>query len=229
MRKPGQRFGKIVQQLERRYGQPEPPIAREPLAIIVLDNIAYLADDRKREAAFNTLKSKIGLLATDILSAPQSTLVEITKLGGIHAASRAQRIKESARLVLNEFDGDLSTCLKLPLAKAIKSLKRFPSIGDPGAEKILLFSGTHPILALESNGLRVLLRLGFGEEKKSYSASYRSVRQALSDEAGSDCEFLVKAHQLLRQHGKEICKSNNPACEMCPVAKYCNYYDSRAS
>ena len=37
--------------------------------------------------------------------------------------------------------------------------------GEPGAEKVLLFSGSAPVLALDSNALRVLLRLGFGLPK----------------------------------------------------------------
>ena len=48
--------------------------------------------------------------------------------------------------------------------KARRALKRFPGIADPGADKLLLFAGVTPYLALDSNGLRVLLRLGYGEE-----------------------------------------------------------------
>ena len=55
---------------------------------------------------------------------------------------------------------------------------RQPCSGDPGAEKILLFSRTHSILALDSNGLRVLRRLGYGEERKSYASTYRSAQEA---------------------------------------------------
>jgi hypothetical protein len=45
-------------------------------------------------------------------------------------------------------------------------LKRFPGIGDPGAEKILLFIHSYPVMALDSNGTRVLCRVGFSEEQK---------------------------------------------------------------
>src|SRR4029077_15984410 len=118
--------------------------------------------------------------------------------------------------VLNDFGGSLDQALTLPFAKARKALQGFPAIGAPGAEKILLFTKTYPVLALESNGLRVLLRLGFGEERKNYSASYASVQTALQDEIGNDCGFLISAHQLLRRHGKELCRRSNPACDACP-------------
>ena len=125
---------------------------------------------------------------------------------------------------MQEFEGDFDRVLEQPLAKAKKSLKKFPGIGDPGAEKILLFSRTHPILALDSNGLRVLLRLGYGEERKSYASTYRSVQEAVEGESKKDFDWLIAAHQLLRRHGQELCKMNAPICPPCPLKKYCVYY-----
>jgi len=221
-----QRFKKIINKLKAHYGQPKPPQTGDPFELILLENIAYLANDTRREAAFEELRNSIGLRPVDILAAPLEKLISVTRLGGVHAEKRAQRLKESAQIVFNDFSGDLRTTLKLPFPQALKALKQFPSIAEPGAEKILLFTKTFPVLALESNGLRVLLRVGFGEEKKNYSASYKSVRQGLQDQLGDDCEFLIGAHLLLRRHGKTICKTNRPLCESCPIASLCDYYQS---
>lgn len=219
-------FKKIISKLNAHYGQPKPSQTCDPFELILLENIAYLADDARREAAYKELRNSIGLRPVDILAASLENLISVARLGGIHAEQRAYRIKESAQIVLNDFSGDLTTALKLPVPQALKALKQFPSIGDPGAEKILLFTKTSPIPALESNGLRVLLRLGFGEEKKNYSASYKSVRLALEDQAEDDCDFLITAHQLLRRHGKELCKTARPMCSSCPVRRFCSYYNS---
>ena len=215
----------IITRLESHYGRPTPPPISDPLHLILWENIGYLVDDDRRRTAFEALCKHVGLRATDILSAPTEQLVKVTRLGGIHPELRAQRLKESAQIVLNDFQGDLHSALKLPLPQAIKELKKFPSIGDPGAEKILLFTKTYPVLALESNGLRVLLRLGFGKENKNYSTSYASVREALKDQAGEDCDFLIRAHLLLRLHGRETCKNNNPACTRCPLRDNCRHYE----
>lgn len=222
-------LAKIVSALESHYGPPKPPKVSDPLHLIVWESIGYLVDDERRESAFAALRKQVGLKPTDILSAPIEQLVQVTKLGGIHPELRAQRLKEIAHIVLNDFAGDLKSALKLPLRQATKAFKKFPSIGGPGAEKILLFTKTFPVLALESNGLRVLLRLGFGEEHKNYSTSYASVQDALKDQIGSDCDFLIRAHQLLRRHGKELCRTNKPLCGACPVNKNCRYYQTRSS
>src|SRR5262249_44624403 len=132
-------------------------------------------------------------------------------------------------IAAEDFGGNLKPILRLPLTEAKKALRKFPSIGEPGAEKILLFAGSHPVLALDSNGLRVVLRLGFGKEEKSYAKSYRSVQDALAPGLPLDTAFLTEAHQLLRRHGQELCKTSHPKCEACPLNEQCAYYRSHSA
>ena len=218
------KFSRVVAKLRKHYGAPPTPKTTDPLGLIIHENIAYLTTEEKRDAAFDTLRRKVGLKPTKILAAAEDDLIRIARLGGIHPELRVARLQEIARIVLNDFGGDLSNALKLPFPKARKSLQTFPAIGPPGAEKVLLFTRTYPVLALESNGLRVLLRLGFGEEHKSYAASYASVQEALKDEVEQDFDFLIGAHQLLRRHGQELCRRSKPRCEVCPVKSDCDYY-----
>ena len=135
----------------------------------------------------------------------------------------AEKLLTITKIAYEEFDGDLRSALKKPLPQAKKALKRFPSIGDPGAEKILLFTRSYQVMALDSNGLRVLCRVGFAEEQKNYSATYRSVQQAISAQLPTDYDSLIKAHQLLKQHGQQLCKRSKPLCSECPVRVSCKY------
>ena len=220
-------FAAILKKLRKFYGPPAPPKITDPLELVLWENVAYLADDDKRAAAFAALKKRIGTRPAQILKASQEQLEEITRLGGIVPEVRAQRLRQSAELVHHIFKDDLAAELKKPLPQAKKSLKRFPTIGDPGAEKILMLTRSHPVLALESNGLRVLLRLGFAEENKSYSASYRGVQQALAEQLPSGYDDLIAAHQLLRKHGQELCKRTRPLCEAgCPLKAECRYFQN---
>ena len=157
--------------------------------------------------AYDLLKTKVGLSPAKILAASKATLVEVTKVGGAIAASqRAERLQQSARLVVEEWDGDLRAVLELPFAEAKRALTRFPMLGDPGAEKLLLIARRHRGLVLESNGLRVLVRMGYGREGKSYRATYRSVQAAIENELSHDYQWLLRAHHLLRRHGRELCR-----------------------
>src|SRR5438552_11754718 len=215
---------KIVSQLAKHYGKPGGPVTTDPFELILLENIAYLVSDERREEAFAMLREHAGTRPHEILAASHNNILEATKLGGMLAERRVSRLREIALIAMNEFDGDLKPALKLPLPRAKQALRKFPGIGEPSAERILLFTRSYPVLGLDSNGLRALLRLGFGEEKKSYSATYRSVQEAIKEQLIEDFDWLINAHILLRQHGKELCKTNRPLCEKCPVRKTCEYF-----
>jgi endonuclease III len=105
-------------------------------------------------------------------------------------------------------------------------LRQFPGIGEPGAEKILLFSRKQAVLALDSNGLRVLLRVGFGAESKSYQATYRAVQVAAQLSSPQEFDWLIETHQLLRHHGQRLCKRTSPNCPVCPLQATCQYYQN---
>ncbi len=169
------------------------PPSRDPFELIVLENVAYLASDTQREKTFEELKARIGIDPENILKANRKRLAGIAKAGILPDVS-VEKLISVAQIAYQEFDSDLSSVLRLPIPQAKKALKKFPGIGDPGAEKILLFAGVLPVLALESNGLRVLLRLGFGREDKNYSTTYPSVQTAVSEGLSADCEWLTRAH-----------------------------------
>jgi endonuclease III len=188
--------------------------------MILWENIAYLVDDERRQQAMAALRAQIGTTPAEILAAPEARLIKAA-VRGIVPEQSVKKLRRCAEIALEEFDGELQPILKRPLARAKKALKRFPGIGDPGAEKILLFGRAYPILALESNGLRVLARLGFGTETPNYSATYRSVQEAVEDEVVKEFSWLIKAHQVLRRHGQELCRRSHPHCRKCPLVAEC--------
>jgi len=222
------KLAQIAERLAAAHGEPQPPPARDPWRLVLWENVAYLADDLRRRAAFELLESSVGLAPSAILAASDAKLRKVAS-HGILAETFAEKLRTCAKLALElapESDGDLGLLTQQPLAKAKKALKRFPGIGDPGAEKILLFAGAHATLALESNGLRVLTRLGFAPEGEPYAATYRRVREAVAPELSDDCVELARMHELLRRHGKTICKSSKPNCEQCALVSRCAFRQS---
>ena len=213
---------RVLDALRRLYGKPAAPPLTDPFELILYENVAYLADDARREEAFQLLKKRVGLSPEKILAAPRAVLHEIANKG-IVSARTVEKLRAIAMIALEEFGGNLSEIVRGSPTDAKKALKKFPSIGDPGAEKVLLFSGSLPVLALDSNALRVLLRLGFGKEDKSYARQYRSAQEAVDSQLKRDCAWLIEAYQLLRRHGQELCRRSRPRCEVCPLRPDCAY------
>jgi endonuclease III len=218
------KLSEVMAALEQHYGTPRPEPLSGPLDMILWEIVGYLVDDDRRRTAFNMLRLQTGLDPMRIRATPLRTLETITRMGGsVGAKERAERLHKTAGMVVDDFDGDLNAVLKWPLPKARKALLKFPMVGEPGADKILVFCGTQPVLALDSNGVRTMVRIGFAKAEPSYQGTYRSLREAVAQELPEDCGWLTRAHLLLRQHGQEICTRNLPGCGKCPVAAVCAY------
>lgn len=136
-------FSKLVNTFQRHYGAPGPPPSTDALELIIWENIVYLASDERRAEAFAALKRDIGTRPEQILAAKHAALAAIGEAGILPDMS-AEKLLAIAKIAFEEFDSDLRSVLKKPLPQAKKALKRFPSIGDPAAGKILLFTRSHP-------------------------------------------------------------------------------------
>ncbi len=216
-------FASLIDILARHYGEPAAPAVTEPFAMILWENVAYLASDAKRTEAFAELRDMTRLTPAGIRKAKDSVLLAIAAKG-IVPDNTVEKLRRAAEIARDDFGDDLSPILDKPLAAAKKDLRKFPAIGEPAAEKILLFNHRHPILAVESNGLRVLVRLGYAHEHKNYSTMYKNAQRALAPELPSNCGALIRAHQLLRQHGQQLCKRTTPVCASCPLHPDCAWF-----
>lgn len=212
---------KILATLERHYGRPEQPPAKGPFELVLWENACYLLPDERRAEVFAGLRAQVGLTPEAIWKAADKVLLALAVRGGMQPETRVMRWREIARITMQEFGGDLDCVLAMEYAKAKKALQKFPSIGGPGAEKILMYCGMAQGLPLESNGLRVLVRIGYGRTAKNYGATYKSVQDAVAAELPKQ---LASAHLLLRTHGKSLCKDAAPRCEECPVATVCSVW-----
>ncbi|HEU0175037.1 MAG TPA: hypothetical protein VFV58_12325 [Blastocatellia bacterium] len=211
-----------VAALEEFYGTPPPPVTRRPFELILWENIAYLASDERRLQAFEKLRSTIGAEPRDILLATGAQLVNITA-HGILSDQFERKLREAARLAIDEYGGSLDDVVHLPTHDAIRALRKFPGIGDPAAEKILLFTADRPFLAPDSNALRVMIRIGVISAQRNYSATYAEARTVSGEQLGGDAAVYLKAHMLLRRHGQTLCKRSAPACHKCPIRPLCQY------
>jgi endonuclease-3 len=216
-------FKLLITRLQKHYGVPDFPPAKGPFQLVMWENACYLLPDSRRREVFDGLRDRVGLTPEAIGKADRDVLMPLAIRGGMRPETRVFRWREIARITMEQFDGNLDQILDWPYAKAKKALKQFPSIGDPGAEKILLFCGAAEGLPLESNGIRVLTRVGFGRAEKAYGKMYRSVQEALAGQLPHGDAALARAHLLLRQHGREICHTNGPECGNCPVVDLCGW------
>jgi endonuclease III len=197
-------------------------VTSDPFEMAILECAAYLVSDERRHAVFERLRGEIGLQPESLLAVPLAALARLIAEGGMLAEHRAGKVQKAARVAQEIGVAELRRLARA--GEGRRQLRRFPGIGEPGADKILLFARGARSLAPDSNALRVLLRLGYGEESGNYAREYRSAAAAVAPLLPDDFAWLIQAHQLLRRHGLETCKRGEPRCALCPLTRGCRWY-----
>jgi endonuclease III len=235
MKKAKPTLAEVLDRLQEYYGMQELVGPTDPYEMILFANCGYPATDASCTKGYEAVKGNVGTRLEQILAASNATLTKLLRLGGIVPELRSERLKTIVRIVKIEFGGDLRKALETLLQgaegppdkgtrDAKKVLKKFPVVGDPGADKILLFAELVPVAAVPSAFVCVPQRILSGEENKSYSAGYRAAQESMKTELPAKFEARQRAYLLLKRHGQEICKRTKPKCDICPVSGFCTYF-----
>jgi endonuclease III len=212
---------RILDTLESRYGALAAFAPGDPYEFLIWWHSGYPASAARCEKGWQSLKHHIGIAPKQLMAASTAKLTNALKAGGMVPELRATRLKEIAARVQAEYSGDLCTALaSLPAPQARKALKSFPGIGNPGADRILLFARLCPVAAVPSSCPHVLVRIAHGADDDKYPAQYAAAQRML-DELPASFDARIRAYLLINRHGGELCKRAHPACDRCPLQPVC--------
>lgn len=220
---------RILDKLESFYGRQEPYWPTDPFRFLLWWYCGYPASDVNCAKGWEGLNKEIGVSISEILSVSSGELADAIRPGGMLPELRAARLKEVAARVKDEFAGDLRAALVGPVARVRKILKSFPSIADPGVDRLLLFGGIAPVAAVSSNCPYVLVRIQHGAEGKNYAATYREAQAAIEAEVSAKFDARTRAYLLLKRHGQELCRPTKPKCPECPIRTICGFWRQSSS
>lgn len=215
------RIANILATLESLYGAQQPFAPADPYEFLIWWHCGYPPGEARCASGWQALKLQIGIGPKKLVLAPRAKLAAALKAGGMVPALRATRLKEIAMRVQDEYAGDLRAALEaLPVAQARKILKSFPGIGNPGADRILLFARLDAVAAVPSACPHVLARLIQDDAGKNYAADYAAAQRML-DGVPAEFDARIRAYLLISRHGQTLCKRTHPACERCPLRPRC--------
>lgn len=224
MRKKDSRIRELLRKLESIYGKQEPCWPTDPYRFLVWWHCGYPASDAACVKGWQSLNQEIGIEPEQLLAASPANLASALRPGGMVPELRAMRLKEIAARVKDEFGSDLRAALVGPIAQVRKVLKKFSSIADPGADRILLFGGIAPVAAVPSNCPHVIVRIQHGQERENYGVTYREAQQAIEAEIPEKFDARARAYLLLKRHGQEVCKRTKPKCAHCRINSSCAFF-----
>lgn len=218
-------LGQILDALESFHGPQTATSPADPYLFLVWWHCGYPPSEERCSQGWKALNAEVGVAPDDLLSAPSTRLARVLRAGGIVPDVRARRLKELARRISTAFPGSLHAQLRaLPLREARAALRKFPGIGNPGADRILLFGDIAPVAAVPSACPHVLVRIESGRESAAYTVIYARAQRTLEAQLPATGSDRRRAYLLLQRHGRTLCKRTNPRCSACPVAADCAFF-----
>ena len=148
----------------------------------------------------------------DFAKIPLETLEELVHPCGFYK-NKAKNIKLTAQKIIDNFEGNVP--------KNMEELLSLSGVGRKTANVVMLEAFNKPQgIAVDTHAKRLSNRIGFSKE-----TTPEKIEQDLLKLFPYN--YLKDVNHLLIYHGRAICTSRSPKCNICPVNKYCKFYNSK--
>ena len=189
------------------------------------DNQNYDSADIRKEYAFKTLIATMLSVRTqdettlkvieklwknystpkEIAEAPIEHLEELIHSSGTFR-QKAKRIKESSRIIHEEYNDEVPNDLQ--------SLLDLPGVGRKVANCVLVVSFNKPAIPVDTHVHRIANRIGWVNTKRPTQTEKALTKLFPKSD-------WVRINYTMVSFGKNICKPQNPQCEICPINQKC--------
>ena len=159
---------------------------------------------------------------TEVLFARANTPEQMQSLsyeelcGYIHSCGffrmKAQHILETAGILVERFNGEVPSDRE--------DLEALPGVGRKTANVVLSNAFHIPAIAVDTHVFRVSNRIGLAEAS-TVEKTEKQLMEHIPREDWSD------AHHWLIYHGRQVCASQRPKCQNCPLQSLCDYYNNK--
>ncbi len=182
---------------------------QDPFKVLISTVLSQRTRDENTDRAARALFARYGT-PERIGKADVRSIEKLIKPAGFYRI-KAPRVKEIARIVSEKYGGKVPT--------KTEELLSLPGVGRKTANCVLVYGhGIHAI-PVDIHVWRVSNRLGIVKAKTP-----EQTEQALMKVVPR--RYWLHLNQLFVIHGQNICKPVVPKCGVCPVNKYCGYFNN---
>ena len=122
--------------------------------------------------------------------------------------AKAKHLVEMARMLMSDFNGEVP--------QTMEDLQRLPGVGRKTANVIQAVAYGKGAMPVDTHVFRVSHRMGLVSEKANTPLK---VEMELRKNIAED--VLADAHHWLLLHGRYVCQSRKPKCDVCPFTTFC--------
>ena len=198
----------ILDTLKKEYPNSKGSLSFEtPFQLLVAVCLsAQCTDDRVNMVTKDLFK--VASTPSDFDKLDLNKLEELIHSCGFYK-NKAKNLKAAAKKILDDFDG------KVP--NDIDKLVTIPGVGRKSANVIMLDAFNNPQgIAVDTHVGRLSTRIGFSKEKEPIKIEQDLLKQIPKE------EYYMVNHTFI-DHGRLICKSQKPKCDLCKIKHLCNY------
>ena len=138
-------------------------------------------------------------------------IIEDIKTCGLYK-SKAEKIKETSRILCENFDGEVPNTLE--------ELVTLPGVGRKTAGVVLSNAFNVPAIAVDTHVFRVSNRIGIVHTATPEKTEFK-LMEVIPRNRWSH------SHHVLIFHGRRMCKARKPECTECPIKRDCDYYTGK--
>jgi len=179
--------------------------------------LSQATTDAQSDAAYNALVAKYPSWAK-LRDARVADIARVIKSAGL-ANEKARYIKGALQFIERERGAlNLDFLNELRETDARKWLMQMEGVGPKTASIVLLFAQKRKVFPVDTHVHRVTRRLGWIGEKTSAEQAHQILEALIPPKR------YYAMHRNLIRLGREICRAQNPRCEMCPLKDLCEYY-----
>jgi endonuclease-3 len=202
------RARKIVAALAAAYPEVECELAfRNAFEILVATILSAQCTDKKVNQATPALFRKFPTPSKMAQATPAQIEPLVHSLGLFK--NKAKNLIAAARMLTDEFNGEIPANME--------ELVRLPGVGRKTANCVLVNAFHQPGIMCDTHCCRVSKRLGLHDLDDPVKIE-AALAELLPRETWGDF-----SHRIIL-HGRRVCHSRKPECEICPLEKLCEYY-----
>jgi len=209
------RAEKILRTLQKTFTSPKwTTCNRKPFNTLIVTVISQNTTNKNTAKAFENLSKQFQITPEALANAEKTKIEECLKVAGLYR-NKAKTIKRVSKIIIENFQGDLTQVLSMPFEEARKALLQLPGVGPKTADVVLLFCAEKPTIPVDTHVNRVSKRLGLAPKNGDYEAIRKSLQKLY------DPEDYLSIHISLILLGRTHCKARNPLCKQCPLNVLC--------
>jgi len=197
----------VVKALSKRYRESlVERIGRgSPFRVLVATILSQRTRDETTEKVAEAFFERYGSVE-EVAEADVSDIASVIKPVGF-STQKAQNLKACATAILTEFGG------RVPDEE--ESLLRLPGVGQKTAGCVLVYAFGKPALPVDTHVHRITNRLGW-VETRTPEQTEKELKRLLPR------EFWLPINRVFVMLGRQICGSQRPRCDICPIRRWCS-------